>query len=58
MYDQVPMCITHRVEHLQEQHDAFTQAECVHIAPTVDGHAIDTLHHEIGFALSAESAVQ
>ena len=58
MHDQVAMRITHRVQHLQEQHHALAQAEAARIAPSVDGFAIDALHHEIRFAVGADAAIE
>ena len=58
MHHQVAMRETHRVQHLQEQHDAFAQAEAARIAPAIDGFAIDALHHEIRFTVGADAAIE
>ena len=58
MHDQVAMRVTHRIQHLQEQHRALAQAEGVRIAPAVDRHAVDPFHHEVRLAVLADATVQ
>ena len=58
VHHQVAVRVADRVQHLQEQHHALAQAQLARVAPAVDRHAVDPLHHEIRLALCADAAVQ
>jgi hypothetical protein len=58
MHNQVRVCASHRVEHLQKEPDARLACERMRPHVVVDLHAVDVFEHEIRLATRADTRIE